>query len=40
MIDIDEIESMEQWTNHYKVRMFWDLIAEIKRLRDLQKVIE
>ena len=34
MIDINEIESMKQWTNVYKVRMFWDLVAEVKRLRE------
>lgn len=34
MIDINEIESMKQWTNDYKVRMFWDLVAEVKRLRE------
>jgi len=33
MIDINEIESMKQWTNDYKVRMFWDLVAEVKRLK-------
>jgi hypothetical protein len=25
---------MKQWTNVYKVRMFWDLVAEVKRLRE------
>lgn len=38
MIDINEIESMKQWTNDYKVRMFWDLVAEVKRLREQPKV--
>ena len=33
MIDTDEIDNMKQWTNDYKVRMFWDLVAEVKRLR-------
>ena len=30
--DIDEITRTE-WTNEYKVRLFWDLVAEVKRLR-------
>ena len=34
MIDINEIRSMKQWTNDYKVRMFWDLVAEVERLRE------
>ena len=34
MIDTDKIDNMRQWTNDYKVRMFWDLVAEIKRLRE------
>ena len=34
MIDTDKIENMKQWTNDYKVRMFWDLVAEVKRLRE------
>jgi len=34
MIDTDKIDNMKQWTNNYKVRMFWDLVAEIKRLRE------
>ena len=33
MIDTDEIDNMKQWTNDYKVRMFWDLVAEVKRLK-------
>ena len=39
MIDINEIESMKQWTNDYKVRMFWDLVAEVKRLREAMKTM-
>lgn len=39
MIDIEEIESMEHWTNDYKARMFWDLIAEVKRLREAMKTM-
>ena len=34
MIDTDKIDNMKQWTNDYKVRMFWDLVAEVKRLRE------
>ena len=34
MIDTDKIENMKQWTNDYKVRMFWDLVTEVKRLRE------
>ena len=34
MIDIEEIENMKQWTDKYKVRMFWDLVREVKRLRE------
>ena len=30
-IDLAEIENMRQWTNKYKVGVFWDLIAELKR---------
>ena len=37
MIDTDEIDNMKQWTNDYKVRMFWDLVAEVK---DLQKKLD
>ena len=37
MIDINEIRSMKQWTNDYKVRMFWDLVAEVERLRRIAK---
>ena len=40
MIDTDKIDNMGQWTNAYKVRMFWDLVAEIKRLRERLEVIE
>lgn len=35
MIDTDKIDNMGQWTNAYKVRMFWDLVAEIKRLQEM-----
>ena len=35
MIDTDEIYNMKQWTNDYKVRVFWDLVAEIKRLQEM-----
>ena len=37
MIDINEIENKGHWTNDYKVRMFWDLVAEVKRLRGIAK---
>ena len=30
-IDLAEIENMRLWTDRYKVGMFWDLIAELKR---------
>ena len=36
MIDTDKIDNMKQWTNDYKVKMFWDLVAEVKRLRELK----
>ncbi len=32
---IDEIEKKTDWTNDYKVKMFWDLVAEIKNLREI-----
>jgi hypothetical protein len=37
MIDIEEIENMKQWTDKYKVRMFWDLVREVKRLSERLK---
>ena len=40
MIDTDKIDNMKQWTDGYKVRMFWDLVAEIKRLREVIKKIK
>ena len=39
MIDTDKIENMKQWTNDYKVRMFWDLVTEVKRLREWENRI-
>tara|TARA_R110002110_G_scaffold39787_2_gene127996 strand:- start:188 stop:358 length:171 start_codon:yes stop_codon:yes gene_type:complete len=30
---IREIENKTEWTNDYKVKLFWDLVAEVKRLR-------
>jgi hypothetical protein len=44
MIDTDKIDNMKQWTNDYKVRMFWDLVREVKRLasrlRDAEDLLE
>ena len=40
MIDTDKIDNMKQWTNDYKVRIFWDLVAEVKRLRELLDEID
>ena len=39
MIDTDKIDNMKQWTNDYKVRIFWDLVTEVKRLRELLDAI-
>ena len=34
MIDINEIENKGDWTNDYKVKLFWELVTEVKRLRE------
>ena len=36
MIDTDKIDNMKQWTNDYKVKMFCDLVADVKRLSELK----
>jgi hypothetical protein len=30
-IDLAKIENMRRWTDRFKVGMFWDLLAELKR---------
>jgi|TARA_R110000744_G_scaffold9550_4_gene30444 hypothetical protein len=35
MIDTNEIENKGDWTNDYKVKMFWDLVTEVKNLREI-----